>query len=76
MVVGQVSISGQALVFVVRTASWSPISRAGLFTYIAFFGAQVFTRLGLACVGYSILSTPQATFDICMYSTFACLQSY
>jgi hypothetical protein len=37
----QVSISGQALVFVVRTSSWSIIARAGLYTYIAFFGAQV-----------------------------------
>ena len=37
----QVSISGQALVFVVRTSQWSIISRAGLYTYIAFFAAQV-----------------------------------
>lgn len=36
----QVSISGQALVFVVRTASYSLFSRAGFYTYIAFFGAQ------------------------------------
>ena len=37
----QVSISGQALVFVVRTSGWSIISRAGLLTYVAFFAAQV-----------------------------------
>ena len=37
----QVSISGQALVFVVRTQGYSLFSRAGLWTYIAFFGAQV-----------------------------------
>ena len=37
----QVSISGQALVFVVRTQSYSLLSRAGLWTYLAFFGAQV-----------------------------------
>ena len=37
----QVSISGQALVFVVRTPGWSPIMRAGMLTYIAFFAAQV-----------------------------------
>lgn len=37
----QVSISGQALVFVVRTSSWSLMSRAGMLTYVAFFMAQV-----------------------------------
>ena len=37
----QVSISGQALVFVVRTESWSFMSRAGNLTYVAFFVAQV-----------------------------------
>ena len=37
----QVSISGQAVVFVVRTLRWSPISVAGKLTYIAFFLAQV-----------------------------------
>lgn len=37
----QVSISGQAVVFVVRTMSYSVIARAGLWTYIAFFLAQV-----------------------------------
>ena len=37
----QVSISGQAVVFVVRTMSYSLIARAGAWTYIAFFLAQV-----------------------------------
>ena len=37
----QISISGQALVFVVRTADWSLLSRAGTLTYIAFILAQV-----------------------------------
>lgn len=37
----QVSISGQALVFVVRTEKWSFASRAGLLTYAAFVLAQV-----------------------------------
>jgi hypothetical protein len=37
----QVSISGQALVFVVRTASHSFFDAAGVLTYVAFFGAQV-----------------------------------
>lgn len=37
----QVSISGQAVVFVVRTLSWSPTAVAGKLTYIAFVLAQV-----------------------------------
>ena len=37
----QVSISGQALVFVVRTVRWSLMELAGLWTYAAFFCAQV-----------------------------------
>lgn len=41
----QISISGQALVFVVRTAEWSLLSRAGTLTYIAFILAQVGARL-------------------------------
>lgn len=41
----QVSVSGQAVVFVVRTMSWSLASRAGLWTYIAFFLAQVRPQL-------------------------------
>jgi hypothetical protein len=36
-----VSISGQALVFVVRTARHSLTTLAGGLTYLAFFGAQV-----------------------------------
>ena len=43
----QVSISGQAVVFIVRTMSWSLMARAGAWTYIAFFLAQVI--LGLRC---------------------------
>lgn len=37
----QVSVSGQALVFVVRNQGYSLTNRAGGLTYIAFFGAQV-----------------------------------
>lgn len=37
----QVSISGQALVFVTRCTKHSFLDRAGGFTYLAFFGAQV-----------------------------------
>ncbi len=36
----QVSISGQALVFVVRDQRWSLMTRAGAWTYGAFFAAQ------------------------------------
>ena len=36
----QVSFSGQAVVFVVRTIKWSPLAVAGRLTYIAFFAAQ------------------------------------
>jgi hypothetical protein len=42
----QVSISGQALVFVTRTASHSLLDPAGAFTYLAFFGAQARLRRG------------------------------
>ena len=48
----QVSISGQALVFVVRTSNWSIISRAGMYTYIAFFAAQVSFHL-LFCARFT-----------------------
>jgi hypothetical protein len=37
----QVSVSGQALVFVVRTVNHSLLSRAGGLTYVAFLVAQV-----------------------------------
>ena len=38
-------MSGQALVFVVRTVGYSLIERAGTSTYVAFFMAQVWSRL-------------------------------
>ena len=44
------SISGQALVFVVRTSSWSLISRAGMLTYVAFFAAQVIASELATCM--------------------------
>ena len=40
----QVSISGQALVFVVRDQRWSLMTRAGAWTYGAFFAAQVWRQ--------------------------------
>ena len=51
------SISGQALVFVVRTPGWSPIMRAGALTYIAFFAAQV----GHTCPASSSRTMPIMT---------------
>jgi hypothetical protein len=58
----QVSISGQALVFVVRTQGYSLLSRAGLWTYIAFFGAQVRGRapvdVVLFCCAASVHAQP------------------
>ena len=45
----QVSFSGQAVVFVVRTIKWSPMAVAGRLTYIAFFGAQVCARTRAQC---------------------------
>ncbi|CAK0787749.1 hypothetical protein CVIRNUC_010971 [Coccomyxa viridis] len=54
----QVSVSGQALVFVVRTSGWSITSRAGLFTYIAFFAAQVGSTL-IAALGFAGYTHPK-----------------
>ncbi|KAK9905489.1 hypothetical protein WJX75_000844 [Coccomyxa subellipsoidea] len=54
----QVSISGQALVFVVRTSSWSIMSRAGLYTYVAFFAAQVGSTL-IAAIGFAAYTHPR-----------------
>lgn len=45
----QVSISGQAVVFVVRATGWSLTSRAGVLTYAAFFGAQVCLLVAISC---------------------------
>ncbi|KAL3143237.1 hypothetical protein ABBQ38_002088 [Trebouxia sp. C0009 RCD-2024] len=45
LIYSHVSISGQAVVFVVRTMSHSLLARAGLWTYIAFFLAQVFSTV-------------------------------
>ncbi len=48
----QVSISGQALVFVVRTQDWSVTSRAGTATYLAFLLAQVCFISMSSCASY------------------------
>ncbi len=64
------------MVFVVRTMSWSLIARAGLWTYIAFFLAQVMfclhidPLLGLLTLSYhqgvtlSKLKQPRTAFSL------------
>ena len=51
----QVSISGQALVFVVRTQDWSLMARAGTLTYVAFILAQVPLVFDYPALGVSTL---------------------
>lgn len=53
----QVSASGQALVFVVRTMMWSPLARAGTATYIAFAGAQ-FASTMISLFGFNGYDIP------------------
>lgn len=53
----QVSISGQALVFVTRTMGWSLANRAGTLTYVAFLGAQLAASL-MAGFGFGGYETP------------------
>jgi len=48
----QVSFSGQAVVFVVRTIKWSPMAVAGRLTYIAFFAAQVCYASVVPCTAW------------------------
>jgi len=48
----QVSFSGQAVVFVVRTIKWSPMAVAGRLTYIAFFAAQVCSASVIHCTAW------------------------
>ena len=63
----QVSISGQALVFVVRTQDYSLLARAGTLTYVAFVLAQVCFGLVMAMydewrsVGLTTVQQPQLT---------------
>jgi hypothetical protein len=51
----QVSISGQALVFVTRCVGHSFLDRAGGLTYLAFFGAQVCDGPSGVCGGHPTL---------------------
>lgn len=60
----QVSVSGQALVFVVRTVSHSLFSRAGGWTYVAFLVAQFFSTL-IAVFGFNGYTFPPDAIDDC-----------
>ncbi|KAK9802623.1 hypothetical protein WJX73_006394 [Symbiochloris irregularis] len=62
----QVSVSGQALVFVVRTLKWSLAERAGGFIYIAFGIAQLATTL-ISALGFGGYSHPKGGFDQCVF---------
>ncbi|KAF8059373.1 PMA1 [Scenedesmus sp. PABB004] len=64
LIYNQVSVSGQALVFVVRTSSHSLISRAGGLTYVAFFLAQVASSL-IAAFGFAGYDPPPQGLDGC-----------
>jgi H+-transporting ATPase len=62
----QVSISGQALVFVVRTKGWSLTQRAGMATYIAFVLAQLGSTL-IGIFGFGGYVKPRHQFDDCQF---------
>ena len=62
----QVSISGQALVFVVRCIGHSLLSRAGLFTYVAFIVAQICATL-ISVFGFNGYSFPPDSLSDCQF---------
>jgi len=66
----QVSVSGQALVFVVRTTAFSWFSLAGSWTYIAFFGAQFCATL-IAIFGFNGYTNPPNPIDDCQFCTLS-----
>lgn len=66
----QVSISGQALVFVVRTTAFSWISRAGLWTYVAFIAAQFCATL-IAVFGFNGYTNPPNPIEDCQFCTLS-----
>ncbi|KAK9905068.1 hypothetical protein WJX75_009176 [Coccomyxa subellipsoidea] len=70
LIYNYVSISGQALVFVVRTASYSLFSRAGFYTYIAFFGAQIASTL-IAIFGFGGYPWPSDRVHGCRFCTLS-----
>eukprot|EP00878_Enallax_costatus_P000726 GHUV01000839.1.p1 GENE.GHUV01000839.1~~GHUV01000839.1.p1 ORF type:complete len:832 (+),score=189.21 GHUV01000839.1:2414-4909(+) len=72
LIYNQVSVSGQALVFVVRTARHSFLDRAGGMTYLAFFAAQVASTL-IAAFGFNGYDPPAegiTNCQLCVDSTF------
>lgn len=62
----QVSVSGQALVFVVRTQSWSFKARAAGLTYAAFFIAQVLSTI-IAVFGFNGYPEPRQNVRPCEF---------
>ncbi|KAK9833068.1 hypothetical protein WJX74_006281 [Apatococcus lobatus] len=70
LIYAQVSISGQALVFVVRTQGYSLFSRAGLLTYIAFSLAQVLATV-IAFFGFNGYDNPRDHVGNCVFCTLS-----
>jgi len=66
----QVSISGQMLVFVVRTQKYSLLSRAGSLTYIAFFLAQAGATL-ISVFGFNGYVEPRFHLEDCQFCTYS-----
>ncbi|PSC74572.1 plasma-membrane proton-efflux P-type ATPase [Micractinium conductrix] len=66
----QVSISGQAIVFVVRTISHSFFSRAGTLTYVAFFVAQFCATL-ISVFGFNGYEAPHSHVSDCQFCTLS-----
>ncbi|KAL4418761.1 hypothetical protein ABPG77_005772 [Micractinium sp. CCAP 211/92] len=66
----QVSISGQAVVFVVRTVKHSFLSRAGTLTYVAFFAAQLASTL-ISLFGFNGYESPRGGVSDCQFCTLS-----
>lgn len=66
----QVSISGQALVFVVRTQSYSFFARAGTWTYLAFILAQIGSTC-IALFGFGGYEVPPDGVDNCVFCSLS-----
>ena len=66
----QVSVTGQAVVFVVRTAAHSLFSMAGPLTYMAFFFAQAAATL-LAALGMNGYDSPRDPLKDCQFCTLS-----
>jgi H+-transporting ATPase len=61
-----VSISGQALVFVVRCKGWSLLARAGVWTYLAFMIAQIMATI-ISAIGFGGYEYPNDGFGNCQF---------